>query len=89
MKSGKRIVAGVILIFLLGTGIAAAVGYERYSLNGPPKTGKIVKSRGCVDLEDSLRKATFIDKYPALLDQTSALVKDILSQFGIVQKKAP
>ncbi len=28
-------------------------------------------------------------KCPALLDETAAVVKDILSQFGLVNKKTP
>lgn len=61
-----------------------AVGYERIEL----KEGR--ESANChprASLMASLQKATFVEKYPAILDSTALAIKDLLRQFGLTDRK--
>jgi len=77
------------LTAFFGTGIAAAVGYERLEVNNAAQKKATTKPAPSQDLGKALREASFIDKCPALIDQAVFFVKDILSQFGITKTKAP
>ncbi|MCA1962102.1 MAG: hypothetical protein LDL33_15070 [Desulfomonile sp.] len=77
------------LMAFFGTGIAAAVGYERLEVNNTAQKQTAAKAAPSKDLGKALREASFIDKCPALIDQAVFFVKDILGQFGITKPKAP
>lgn len=84
MRLGVSLI-GLVLAALLALPCSAlAVGYERYEVSG----GK-VKSKGDTrtTLTESLKKATFCEKYPALLDGTALAIKDLLGQFGLTDRK--
>jgi hypothetical protein len=61
-----------------------AVGYERIDIseekatsNGHPRS----------TLAEALEKATFVRKVPAVLDSTALAIKDLLGQFGLMDRK--
>jgi hypothetical protein len=87
-KLRKALALAVIAIFA-ASGSALAVGYERYTVNGTPKRVTPAKGKRCTTLNGALAEATFLKKYPGWIDGAAFFVKDILSQFGIVNKKAP
>ncbi|MEJ2715758.1 MAG: hypothetical protein P8182_01255 [Deltaproteobacteria bacterium] len=78
-----------IMLVLVGTGSALAVGYERYFINGPSPVGHSNKAATCRNLENALKKASLVEQYPKVLDEVAFTVKDILSQFGLVDRQTP
>ena len=87
-KLRKALALAVIAIFA-AYGSALGVGYERYTVDGTPKRVTPAKAKGCTSLDGALAEATFLKKYPGWIDGAAFFVKDILSQFGVVDKKAP
>jgi hypothetical protein len=89
MRSVLRLLATVTLVVFLGTGIAQAVGYERsYPENGvAAKTA--VKLESPPGIVTALKEASMVGKIPSFVEDVATFVKDILSQFGILDKKAP
>jgi hypothetical protein len=61
-----------------------AVGYERIEMTAGKETSNCQPR---TTLAESLKKATFLDKYPAILDSTALAVKDLLAQFGLTDRK--
>jgi hypothetical protein len=76
-----------VMVVLVGTGSALAVGYDRYVVNGPSQVGYDDKAGSYSDLEKALKKASLVEHYPKLLDEVAFTVKDILSQFGLVDRQ--
>jgi len=89
MGSAARVVVTCLIVVFLGTGSARAVGYERYNANGTCRTESPRKSKSFKSFQKALQEASFLEKYPAFIDQAAFFVRDILSQFGLVNKKAP
>lgn len=89
MGSGFRVVAMVTLTLLLMTGSAFAVGYDRYY--GGERRGIHPQhtTQASVSLWDSVRDASMVEKFPGAIDHAAVVIKNILSQFGLVEKKAP
>jgi hypothetical protein len=89
MVSALRVLSILTLAIFIGAGSALAVGYER--LQAPDKV--ITKDHTSAPMTPTLwgaaKEATMVEKIPAALDQAAALVKDILSQFGVGDKKLP
>jgi len=87
MRYGMKIVAIGLMIVLVATGGALAVGYDRYDAEAP-SNGQI-KANGAAqpDFCSALKKATFVEKAPAILDEAAAFIKDILAQFGLTGNK--
>jgi hypothetical protein len=71
-----------LILGLVGATGAWAVGYERLETPQPKKQAKSVGI-------EAPSNGSFMKKCPALLDETAAVVKDILSQFGLIDKKTP
>ena len=75
----------VIVLFsilgIFGTTGAWAVGYERLEVSRDGKKPKTVVTEAVGN--------GFMQKCPALLDETASVIKDILSQFGLINKKTP
>jgi hypothetical protein len=84
-----KVMVIAVVVVLIGTGSALAVGYERYVVNGSPQGVSGDKARTCVSLERALKKASFVEHYPKVLDEVAFTIKDILSQFGLVDKQSP
>lgn len=77
-----------VMVVLVGTGSALAVGYERYVINGPSQGGYDDRAVSHASLEKALKKASFVEHYPKVLDEVAFTVKDILSQFGLVDRQS-
>ena len=87
MRRGQRIVSVVLIVFLMGPINALAVGYEQYRPTGSPEAqAKAQETRGWWG---ALKQGLFVEKYPGLIDEAASAVKDLLSQFGVVDKKTP
>ncbi len=87
MRYGAKVVAIVILTVFTATGGALAVGYERYYLG----TSSASQAKTCcstpTDFCAALKKATFVEKVPGLLDDAAAFIKEVLGQFGLTENK--
>ena len=89
MKKFRLVLVMILIVVFAAAGGAWAVGYERYPVHPSAKRVSQKKAKNCTSLEKALSEATFWDKYPQWLDQAAFAVKDVLSQFGIVDKKTP
>jgi hypothetical protein len=65
-----------------------AVGYERYDAGTPPHAQSKARTNGSHDLYAAVKKASFVEKAPAVLDEVAAFVKDVLAQFGLTENKS-
>ncbi len=89
MRKLRKALALALVALFAASGSAIAVGYERYTVDGTPKRVTPAKAKSCTTLNGALAEATFLKKYPHWIDEAAFFVKDILSQFGIVDKKGP
>jgi len=87
VRRGTRIVSVVVIILLVGPMNALAVGYEQYRPAGCVETQ--AKAQETCGWWGALKQGLFVEKYPGLIDQAASAVKDVLSQFGVVDKKTP
>ncbi|MGB6065745.1 MAG: hypothetical protein WBG50_13150 [Desulfomonilaceae bacterium] len=88
MRYGTKVIAIVILTVFATTGGALAVGYEHYYIGGPAASHAKAYSNTRTDFCAALKKATFVEKVPGLLDDAAAFIKDVLGQFGLAENKA-
>jgi hypothetical protein len=80
--SGKLKMFGLVMLLGLGITVHAwAVGYERLEVDSNKTRTTAVSSNGPA--------ATVLEKGPALLDEVAVVITDLLSQLGIINKKAP
>jgi hypothetical protein len=84
----KALLIAVTVVFA-ATGSALAVGYERYVINGPSQRATDNRAESHASLEKALRQASLCESYPKVLDEVAFTVKDILSQFGLVNRQSP
>jgi hypothetical protein len=82
MTGGMKVIVLSLMLGLVGATGAWAVGYERIEVPQAKKQAKLV-------VVGAPANGSFMKKCPALLDETATVVKDILSQFGLVNKKTP
>lgn len=82
MTGRIKVIVLSLVLGLMGASGAWAVGYERLETPQPRKQVKSVAIGAPAN-------GSFAKKCPALLDETASVVKDILSQFGLVNKKTP
>ena len=88
MTTGKLVVLCVVGILAVA-GMAMAVGFESINLNGD-QTYKAVSAS--VKSPNNVKPQTdfsFFDQCPYILEETVEMVKDLLGQFGIIDRKAP
>jgi hypothetical protein len=79
---GFKVIVLTAILGILVTTTGWAVGYERLEVPQNPKVTKTV-------ITHTTSNGSFLQKCPALLDDTAAVIKDILSQFGLLDKKTP
>jgi len=87
VRNGARIVSVVLIVLLIGPIDALAVGYERY-----PPAGRVesqVKGQEVCGWWATVRKGLYVEKYPGLIDDAVSGIKDLLGQFGVLDKKTP
>ena len=89
MRFAKQVIGIALIVFLLTTTAALAVGYERRQVNGPSDVTSTEKAKTPQSVVNAVREASFIDKFPACLDSVAGIVKDLLGQFGLVQSNTP
>ena len=82
MLQGGRILVLVIVMFFGTLTSVFSVGYEPLDESGVIRSSKRVHAKNNVRTNVSRLKR----KCPVVLDETVAYVKDILAQFGLVQK---
>lgn len=85
MSKYLRTLMIALTVLLMAAGTAAAVGYETRDTAKPgvssPKAPSGYTFSGAYR---AIKDATFVEKYPAVLDEAAAAIKTLLSQFGIV-----
>lgn len=86
MKCGAVVLALILIGLVAGTQSAFAVGYERYEVAAPQSGGSQDTSQSTQSLYRALQNATFMEKYPAMIDEVALFVKDVLGQFGLDRK---
>jgi hypothetical protein len=87
MRCAALFLAIALLVGPWGAPSAPAAGYERYEISG---TQVSPQSRPYTRMSwptfcHSVKKATFAEKYPDVLDSATIFVKDVLSQFGLAE----
>ncbi len=85
MRLGTVIVLS-LLVVLAATGPAIAAGFVAIEVNGDADTEPAGKAEVFAQLSDKLAEATFMEKWPLILDEVVGCVKDILSQFGLLYR---
>ncbi|MFH1113762.1 MAG: hypothetical protein V1792_07555 [Pseudomonadota bacterium] len=78
-----------LALLCIGTGSALAVGYESPDTGDRKQSQTSVHPRTERGMIDALKDASFVRKYPAVIDEVVFTVKDILSQFGIAKNATP
>lgn len=93
MKHKARISMICLLVSIVCAGSVGAVGYDRRIApdTGPPPETKAScpPAKPEASKPEAPKPKTWLDRGPGLLDDATAVVKDILGQFGIVERKAP
>jgi hypothetical protein len=89
MKTMARIHILCALILLLGLGHAGAVGYDKHVVRESAAPQADTKASCAPAKSEAPKPKTWLERGPGLLDDAAAFVKDILGQFGIVEKTAP
>ncbi len=89
MKICGRIAIMALVILMAGATGATAVGYEPAKAMGPSVMDTKAWARGDLNVWRGLKRASFVEKYPAVLDKAALTVKSLLGQFGLVDMKAP
>lgn len=83
MRFYVAILALAVAVILVQPHGASAVGYERYEVSN----GHVSRS-GVPPKSGALKKATFWEKCPAVLDDVAFFVRDVLSQFGLAEHRS-
>ncbi|MBI5568313.1 MAG: hypothetical protein HY914_00055 [Desulfomonile tiedjei] len=89
MRSVFRVVAILALMLLMAAGSALAVGYDRYEGGYHRATRSQRVTHTSASAWDTVRQASMLEKVPGVIDRAAMAVKDLLSQFGLVEKKIP
>ena len=83
MRYVMKSVIVLLLICFVASGIALAVGFERYDVSGTPDPSNKVIQYGTKNTYGAIKDASLTDKLPAALDEVAFFVKDLLGQFGL------
>jgi hypothetical protein len=89
MSTGKLVVICFVGTLAI-TGMAMAVGLKRIDLNGDQLNSQVVASVQSAKVVQSQSDFySLVERCPLILEDTLEMVKDLLSQFGIVDRKEP
>ncbi|MEW6532610.1 MAG: hypothetical protein AB1473_17400 [Thermodesulfobacteriota bacterium] len=83
MSRTVKVVGLVALVIVFAAGSVTAAGYERIQVNDNGSKGPV---KPAPSLAAALKEASFIDKVPKAIEDTLACVKDLLGQFGVLDK---
>jgi len=84
MRSGVAIAMMAALFLLVsGTETIRAAGYQRLDTQVAQQKARDRFPQTQRGLYDAIKKATFIEKGPALIDEVAFTIKDVLGQFGL------
>lgn len=86
MKRAAILLAVVLVGSFVGIQAALAVGYERYEVSASEQVESKASGQSSPSLYKAIQNATFVEKYPAIIDEVALFVKGVLSQFGINDK---
>lgn len=89
MRLYLTIMAVAVTLVFVSMQSALAAGYVSYSTGSPPKIESRTFPQTTQGLYDALKHASFVEKYPSLIDEVAFTVKDILGQFGLTGNKRP
>ncbi len=78
-----------LVILCIGTGSVLAVGYESAGTTADKQSRTSIYPQTEKGLIEALKHASFVRKYPAVIDEVVFTVRDILSQFGIAKNTTP
>jgi hypothetical protein len=87
MKFTVTILSIILVCSFVGAHSAYAVGYETYSAKDSPESETKTTGQSAQSLYKAFEKATFVEKFPAILDQVALFVQDVLGQFGLTDGK--
>ena len=79
--TSKAAVLAMIFVFC-GATIAFCVGYERYDAGDMTKS----KAGKGVTVIQEPAQTSFLNKCPALLDEVTSVIKDVLGQLGLIKR---
>ncbi|MCX5861831.1 MAG: hypothetical protein WCG29_06775 [Desulfomonile sp.] len=88
MKIAATLLAVLLISSFVGASTAVAVGYERYDVPASAQPEPKAGGQSAPSLYKAIQNATFVEKYPAIIDEVAMFVRDVLSQFGL-DKKTP
>jgi hypothetical protein len=89
MRVGITLLALALLVLSVGSGNVLAVGYESYGSAGERHSKATIYPRTEMGLYNALKRASFVERYPLVLDEMAFTVRDILSQFGLAENRTP
>lgn len=83
MRFFAIILALALTVFVLQPQLVSAVGYERYDVSNGQISRHDSQQKG-----DVQKKEPFWNKCPAVLDNVSFFIRDVLSQFGLAEHRS-
>lgn len=89
MRSFGKVCGIIVLITFLSVSVVMAVGYEKYDSSGNPVSKTDNDSKQDQSISSTIEKATFVKKYPQIIDEVTVYIRDVLSQFGLTENKTP
>ena len=89
MRVGITLLAISLMVLSVGSGNVLAVGYESYGSSGERQSKSTIYPRTEMGLYNALKRASFIERYPSVLDEMAFTIRDILSQFGLAENRTP
>lgn len=89
MKFVFQVIAVATLAVFLMTSTVSAVGYERYYPENYRGARYGPAPKASPHLWESVKEASFIEKVPIVIEGAAMVVRDLLSQFGLTESKAP
>ena len=87
MRSFAKVFGIIVLISFVSVNVVMAVGYEKYDSSGNPMSKTENSAKSDENIGSAIEKATFVKKYPQIIDEVTFFIKDVLSQFGLTENK--
>jgi len=89
MRVKFMVIVTTLFVLLIGAGYVLAVGYESYGTTAERHSKAKVYPQTERGLCEALKHASFVEKYPSVIDELAFTVRDILSQFGLAKSTTP